>query len=313
MLYNRSNPVSKGKCLIQFYEESVVVIPKMADVFVIHLSFMKHHHFNEDEYVLNIETDSGAKVNVSKLGSHFGDAQDTLEKCLEKMYQRVLNQLNDVLSGFSLPVLLKFAYAIRDGRAVLVNSLKKIDASLPSKVMELAFAGNSELERKIQYLRNLDKEEQFYVGLSLKNIADSRDVSVKSWFISVLPSLNILVMGISNNSADQRVFFFRIVMEQGMAIEKVEGKVLEVNQCMVIFDYDLSPLLKNKDELRKTKYRVAILRMAFLRLFRRSFLGVSQATDLERFKSDADKFFSQSKILQRPQLRHSQIFKPTLK
>lgn len=307
------NPVSKGKCVIQFYEESVVVLPKMADVFVIHLSFMKHHHFDEDEYVLNIETDSGAKVNVSKLGSHFGDAQDTLEKCLEKMYQRVLNQLNYVLSGFSLPVLLKLAYAIRDGRAVLVNALKKIDAALPSKVMELAFAGNAELERKIQYLRSLDKEERFYVGFSLQNNSDSRDVKVRAWFLCALPSLNIMVMGISNNSADQRVFFFRIVMEQGIASDKVEGKVLEVNQCMVLFDYDLSPLLKDKDELRKTKYRVAILRMAFLRLFRKSFLGMSQAADLERFKFDADKFFAQAMVMQRPLLRHKQIFKATLK
>ncbi len=305
--------LNKGKCVIQFYEESIMVIPVHADVFVIHLSFMKHHRFDEDEYVLNIETDSGAKVNISKLGSHFEDAQTTLEKCLEKMYQRVLNQLNNVLSGFSLAVLLKLAYAIRDGRAVLVNSLKKIDAALPSKVMELAFSGNPELEKKIQYLRSLDKEEQFFVGFSLQNVADSRDIRVRAWFLCALPSLNIMVMGISNNPTDQRVFFFRIVMEQGIASDKVEAKVLEINQCMVIFDYDLSPLLKNKEELRKTKYRVAILRMAFLRLFRRSFVGVSQAVDLERFKTDSDKFFSQAKILQRPQQRHRQIFRPTLK
>ncbi len=305
--------LNKGKCVIQFYEESIMVIPVHADVFVIHLSFMKHHRFDEDEYVLNIETDSGAKVNISKLGSHFEDAQTTLEKCLEKMYQRVLNQLNNVLSGFSLAVLLKLAYAIRDGRAVLVNSLKKIDAALPSKVMELAFSGNPELEKKIQYLRSLDKEEQFFVGFSLQNVSDSRDIRVRAWFLCALPSLNIMVMGISNNPTDQRVFFFRIVMEQGIASDKVEAKVLEINQCMVIFDYDLSPLLKNKEELRKTKYRVAILRMAFLRLFRRSFVGVSQAVDLERFKTDSDKFFSQAKILQRPQQRHRQIFRPTLK
>jgi len=307
------NPVSKGKCVIQFYEESVVVVPKFSDVFVIHLSFLKHHNFDHDEYVLHLETDSGAKVNVSKLGSQFGDAMDTLERCLEKMYQRVLNQLNQVLNGFSLPVLLKLAYAIRDGRAVQINALKKIDAALPVRVMELAFAGNPELEKKIQYLRSLDKGEQFFVGFSLQNGTDSRDVKVRAWFLCALPTLNIMVMGISNNPNDNRVFFFRIVMEQGIASDKIEGKVLEANQCMVLFDYDLSPLLKDKNELRKTKYRVAILRMAFLRLFRRSFLGASQAADLDKFKTDANKFFTQASVMMHPQLRHRQIFKSTLK
>lgn len=309
--FNKS--VNKGKCVMQFFEESIIFFPKLADVFVIHLSFMKHHNFDEDEYVLQIETDSGAKVNVSKLGSNFEDAQSTLEGCLEKMYQRVLNQLNSVLTGFSLPVLLKLAYMIRDGRAVLVNALKKVDAALPVKVMELAFANNPELEKKIQFLRSLDKDEQFYVGFSLQNIPDTRDVKVRSWFLCALPTLNTLVMGIGNNPADTRLFFFRIVMEQGMASEKVEGKVLEVNQCMVIFDYDLSPLLKDKNELRKTRYRVAILRMAFLRLFRRSFLGISQANDLDKFKTEANKLFTQAGIMHRPQLRHKQMFKPTLR
>jgi hypothetical protein len=120
-------------------------------------------------------------------------------------------------------------------------------------------------------------------------------------------------MGISNSPNDRRVFFFRIVMEQGIATDKLEGKVLEINQCMVMFDYDLGPLLKDKNELRKTKYRVAILRMAFLRLFRRSLLGYSQALDLEKFKDDTNRYFMLAKVMKKPLLRHRQMFKPVLK
>lgn len=305
--------LNKGFSSLQFYEESIVFMPKYSDAFSVNLNFMKYHQFIEDEYLLQIETDSGTKINVSRLGSHFGEAQEVLEKCLEKLYQRVLNQLNQVMTGFSLSVLLKLAYAIKDGKAVEVSALKKIDAGLPNKVMELAFAGNPDLEKKVQFMRSLDKEEKFYVGFSLVDDKDARDVKVRAWFLCALPSLNTIAMGISNNPSERRIFFFRIVMEQGIAVDKLEGKVLEINQCMVMFDYDLGPLLKDKNELRKTKYRVAILRMAFLRLFRRSLLGYSQAADLEKFKDDANRYFMLARVLKKPILRHRQIFKPVLK
>lgn len=303
-----------GKTQLQFYEESIVFIPKTSDVFMVNLNFMRHHVFDEDAYQLQIETDSGTKIFVSKLGSSFDDAKECLEGCLEKMYQLVLNQLNQVLTGFSLQVLLKLAYAIKSGKAVSIAALKKIDPSLPIKVLELAFQNNPELEKKVQFLRSLDKDEKLFVGFSLKNSPDGRDVIVRAWFLVALPNMNTIALGISNDpDKEKRVFFFRIVMEQGIPADKLEGKALEINQCMVLFDYDLSPLLKDKNELRKTKYRVAILRMAFLRLFRKSMLGYSQSFDLEKFKDDANRFFAQASMMKKPLLRHKQLFKPTLK
>lgn len=304
--------INKGSSLIQFFEESILITPKLSDAFSINLSFMRHHQFMEDEFLLQIETDSGTKVNIYKLGSHFDDARECLEGSLEKMYQRVLNQLNAVFEGFSLPVLLKLAYAIKSGKAVDIAALKKMDAALPQKVMELAFGENPELSQKIQFLRSLDKNEKLYIGFSFIGTGGDND-KCKAWFLCALPELNTIVMGIANDSSDRRLFFFKIVMEQGIPIDKLEGKVLEINQCMVLFDYDLSPLLKDKNELRKTKYRVAILRMAFLRLFRRSLLGYSQAADLEKFKDDANRYFALAKVMKRPLLRHRQMFRSTLR
>lgn len=305
--------INKGVSSMQIYEESIVFIPKISEAFSVNLNFMKHHQFMDDEYLLQIETDSGTKINISRLGSHFDEAQEILEGRLEKLYQRVLNRLNQIMAGFSLSALLKLAYLIKDGKAVEVGALKKVDAGLPAKVLEIAFAGNADLEKKIQFLRSMDKDEKFYVGFSLQDDKEAREVKARAWFLCALPSLNLIAMGISNNPTDKRVFFFRIVMEQGMAADKLEAKVLEINQCMVLFDYDLGPLLKNKNELRKTKYRVAILRMAFLRLFRKSLLGFSQSADLEKFKDDSNRFFLLAKVMKKPMLRHSQMFRPTLK
>ncbi len=305
--------VNKGPSVIHFFEQSIVIIPKMSDAFVIYLNFMKMHEFDEEEYVLNLEADSGLKVRVSRLGSHFDEAKHAMENNLEKMYQRVLNQLNTVFGGIPLPVLLKLAYIIRDGRCVGLHELKKIDASLPQKALEIAFEGNLELEKRVQFLRSLDNNEQFYLGFAFENTDRGRDVKVKAWFLCALPGLNTMVLGISNDQNEKSIFFFRIVMEQGIPSDKVSGKILEINQCMVLFNYDLSPIYKEKHELRRSKYRTALLKLAFLRLFRRSFLGRTEAMDMDKFKSDANKYFSMARVLHRPLLRHRQIFKPALK
>lgn len=287
--------LNKGVTVMQIYEESILFLPRYSDAFSVNINFMRHHDFLEDDYLLQIETDSGTKINVSKLGSHFEECQEALESCLEKMYQRVLTQLNEVLPGFSLQVLLKLAYAIKSGKAVELATLKKLDASLPQRLMELAFANNPEMLQKVQFIRGLDKEEKFYLGLSFATSNGSRDTQTRAWFLSALPSLNMMVMGLTNNPADQRVFFLRIVMEHGIPTDRLESKVLEINQCMVLFNHDLTPLLKDKNSLKKTRYRVAILRMAFLRLFRRSMLGISQTGAPDKFKDDANRMLMLAK------------------
>ncbi|MBD3270769.1 hypothetical protein GF376_04540 [Candidatus Peregrinibacteria bacterium] len=305
--------INKGVSSIQFYEQSIVIIPKLADAFVIYLNFLKHHEFNEESYELKLENDAGVKVIISKLGSHFEEAESIMDMNLEKMYQKILSNLNLVFNGFPIQTLLKLAYMIRNGRCVSLQSLKKLDPSLAQKILEVSFEGNNELEQKIQFLRSMDDENELYLGMTFENNGSAYDVNIKAWYLCALPNLNTIVIGKSNNPDENKSFFFRIVMEQGDPKEKLPGKVLEVNQCMVLFDYDLSPIHKDKNELRKSKYRVALLRLAFLRLFRRSFLGYTDATNMETFKNKADRFFTQAKVLHKPVLRHRQIFKSTLK
>ncbi len=307
------NYINKGYCMMQVYEESILFLPEMSDCFVVYLNFMKMHEFDEEEYVFNIELESGGKVRVSRLGSSFEQAKKAVEGSLEKMYQQVLNQLKQVLPDFSVQVLLKLAYQIRAGKAVSIKTLKKIDISLMPKILELALSGNEILEQKIQFLRSLDKDEELFLGLSFENGEKEWDVKVKAWFLCALPNMNSMVMGLTNDSKSKEILFFRIVMEQGIPSEKMFGKILEINQCMVLFNCDLAPLFKNKEDLKQSKYQIALMKLAFLRLFRRSLIGKSGNVTLEKFKIDAREFFTQAQILQSPTVRHRQIFKSTLK
>ena len=293
--------INKGKSRIQFYEGSIVIIPELRECFVVYLDFLKGHEFDEDEYILKLSLDNGSTVNVSKLGTYFEECKETMESLMGKMYERIINNLYDVLPGFDAATLLKLAYKIKDGKGIQYSSIKKIHEEMPARLMELALQNNSDMEDKIKLLRSIGGDENFYLGFSFQN-RDKREMTVRSIFLAAVPEKNVIVLGIlSNPPANEKNFhFFKIIMQQGDAQEKLSAKILELNQSMVLFRFDLAPLYKDRRELNKSKYRTAIKRLSFLRLIRKSYLGKVGNCDLSKFKDELEKMFGKSYILQQP-------------
>jgi hypothetical protein len=291
--------VNKGKSRIQFYEGSIVIIPEMRDCFAVYLDFLKSHDFDEDEYLLKLELDNGTIVNITKLGTYFEDCRDTMEALMGQMYEKIINNFAEFLPGFDPATLLKVANKVKDGKGAQFNSLKKIHDDLPSKLLELAVQGNPEFEDKIKFLRSLSGDENFYLGFNFHS-RDRRETAVKSLFMFALPEKNTIVLGVLSNPPLQEkyFYFFRIVMQQGNAQERLAAKILELNQCMVLFKFDLGPLYRDRRELNKSRYRTAVKRLSFLRLIRKSYLGRLGGGDLNTFKNEVDKIFTKALLLQ---------------
>lgn len=291
--------VNKGKSRIQIYEGSIVVIPELRECFVIYLDFLKSHEFDEDEYILKLLLDNGSTINISKLGTYFEECRETMESLMGKMYERIINNLQEVLPGFDASTLLKLAYKIRDGKAIQFSSLKKIHDEIPSKLMDLAVQSNKEAEEKIKLLRSLCGDENFYLGFSFQT-RDKREITVRAIILAAMPEKNTIAVGVTSNlpGADRNFHFFRIVMQQGDAREKLAAKILELNQSLLIFKFDLIPLYKDRRELNKTRYRTAIKRLSFLRLIRKSYLGRIGVSELGAFKNEIEKIFSRAMVLQ---------------
>jgi hypothetical protein len=286
--------INKGRSRIQFYEGSIVVIPEVRECFAIHLDFLKSQEFDEDEYVLRLFLDNGNTVNISKLGTSFEDAQQTLESLLGKMYGRVINHLKEVLPGLDEATLLKLAYKLKGGRALPYNSLKKIHEEVPLRLTELAFGKNQLMQEKAAILRREGGDENFYLGFSFTSRMDNHETVVKPWFICAVPEKNILALAFTGNPMENQVYFFRIVMQQGDAKEKLPAKILEIDQTMVIFKGDLAALYKDRRELRKSRYKTALKKLAFFRLLRKSLLIRNSGVDKHRFKSDLDKIYEKA-------------------
>jgi hypothetical protein len=286
--------INKGRTRIQFYEGSIVFIPEVRECFVTYLDFLKGHEFDEDDYLLKLYLDNGSTVNISKLGTTFEDAQQTLESLLSKMYERVINNLKEVLPDFDAATLLKLAYKLKGGRALPYVTLKKIHEDMPARLLDLAFKNNPVALEKVQHLRKMGTDENFYLGFSFSQNLATREVMTRSWFIYGLPEKNTVAFGMTASPNDTAVYFFRIVMQQGEAKEKLPAKVLEIDQSLVLFRFDLTPVYKDRRELRKSRYKTAVKKLAFLRLLRKSLLMRQINSDIKTFEESLERIFASS-------------------
>lgn len=287
----------KGKVRVQFYEGSIIIIPEISECFALHYNFLKSHEFDADEYVLRLFMDNGTNVHISKLGSYFEDAQESFELLLGKLYQKIINQLLEVLPGFKPTELLKLAYLIRDNKGVSMAALKKIHDDLPAKVEELAFMENPAMKAKVQLLREIDPSDQhYYLGFSFFQKPDKRDLLVKPWFCTALVEKNVVAVGITSQPNDATIHFFRIALNPAEKEDKLVEKIYEVNFSMYILKGDLGPLYKEKRELQKSRFKTALRRLSALRFLRKSYLWRNFGPDMTFLQRDLETVFKRAAL-----------------
>lgn len=288
--------ITKGRARIQLYEGSIVIMPETRDCFPVYLRLLKNHEFDEDDFVLRLYLENGQNIYISKLGMSFDEVRETMESIMGKMYEKVLNGLNEFLPGFDASTLLKLVYLLKGGRFITLKALKKIDDQLPEKIEDFVFRDNPDMHEKAQFLRKKGGNENFYLSLSVGKSRESGDLFLRTWFLQALPDKNVVAMGRTSGSSDATVHFFRVIMQQGDPHEKLTSKILEIDQAMIIFHYDFSVVYKDRRDLRKSKYRTALKKISFLRLLRKSYLGHSNTKELKQFEQDFEKFLLKAQL-----------------
>jgi hypothetical protein len=286
--------INKGKSRLQFYEGSVVIIPELRECFVMYLDFIKHHEFDEDDYVLRLYLDQGYTVNISKLGTSFEDALQTLESFLGKMYGRVINNLQEMLPEFDSATLLKLAYKLKGGRALQFSTLKKMHDDMPAKLYQLAFSNHPEMKERADYLKAQCGDENFFLGLSFYTKPETKETIMRSWFVAGLLDKNVMAFGMMHKPNEVLIHLFRITTMIPVLKEKLMERVLELDQMLLVFRFDLSPLMKDVKELRKSRYKTAVKKLPFFRNLRMAFLWRIMQPTMEQFTSQLEKVFQRS-------------------
>jgi hypothetical protein len=176
-------------------------------------------------------------------------------------------------------------------------ALKKIHEDLPEKIQALAFGQNPAAKAKVDLLRGLSPNDQhFFIGFSMQQKPDKRDLTVKSWFCCALPQKNVIALGTTSQPADSTLHFFRIAIVPSEKEEKLPEKIYEVDYAMYILKGDLSPLYKEKRELQKGKFKTALRRLSALRFLRKSYLWRNFGPDLQILQRDLETVFKRAAL-----------------
>ena len=299
-------PINKGTAKLRLYEGSLVIIPCKQDAFSLHFNFVNFHEFDDSEYSLKVVMDDGTTIFFSQLGNDFEFFQEKMDGLLGGMYETLVNDvLKQAFMQFHAATLLKLAYKMKGGKAVSLKDLQKMDKELSKEVEDFIFQ-DEVLKKKMKFLRDQVDDYNVYYGIA-------QDDAVKNsfirWVMYAIPSNNAVAFCIlprwqqggtaaSGAAKTERhdTYFYKIIMEQGAPADKVEDKVMEIDQALVNLHFAKDPCYKDKRDLRHSPYQYAIRKLPYLRILRKSFSGSTNASDVDEWTKQAKEILKNMKV-----------------
>lgn len=298
-------PINKGSAKLRLYEGSLVIIPSKQDAFSIHFNFVNFYEFDDDEYSLKVVMDDGTTIFFSQLGNDFEFFQEKMDGLLGGMYESLVNDvLKQAFQQFHATTLLKLAYKMKEGKAVSLKDLQKMDKELAKEVEDFIFQ-DEVLKKKMKFLRDQVDEYNVYYGIA-------HDTAVKNsfirWAMYAIPAYNCVAFcilprwqqgGVPAAAAKPErhdTYFYKIIMEQGAPADKVEDKIMEIDQALVNLHFAKDPCYKDKRDLRHSPYQYAIRKLPYLRILRKSFSGCASAPDVDEWTKQAKEILKNMKV-----------------
>ncbi len=284
--------ISKGRGKVRLYEKSMIIIPEDQDSFCIHYDFVNFHEFDEMEYLFKVVMDDGNTILISQLGNDYEVFEEKMNTLLGGMYETLVNDfLKEIFPEFHAGTLLNLAYKMKGGKAVSLKDMEKIDKELAGRVEEFVLE-DEEYREKIDHIKkNLDAYNTYY---SVAKDETSPGGYVK-WTLLAIPDKNLVGFAIlprweEGGAQDKKkpleMYFYKVIMERGNPADKIEDKLREINQALVVLGFVKDPCYKDKRELRHSPFQYAIRKMPFLRILRKSYAGAAKAKDLNEWKKE---------------------------
>ncbi len=245
-------------------------------------------------YQLKIVLDDGAAVLISQLGNDFEFFQEKMEELLGGMYEILVNDvLKTAFGEFHSGTLLKLAFKMKGGKAVKLKEIQKMDKELATAVENFVIE-DERLKEKLEIVRRAADESNTFFGIA-------RDETVKDgfikWVMFSMPEKNLVMFSIlprwkENQEEFHESYFYKIIMEQGNAADKVEDKIKEIDQALVVLHFAKDPCYKDKRELKHSPYQYAIRKLPYLRILRKSYAGRVAAKDVKEWQKQFEQITS---------------------
>ncbi|MHB1444010.1 MAG: hypothetical protein ACYCXO_14885, partial [Candidatus Humimicrobiaceae bacterium] len=150
-----------GNCNITIYETGLSILPENGKL--LRMAYCEVTDIAEGDYLVTVTSESGQKLELSKMGYEFDSFKKTLSdtiNALDLFAQTLVMQLDPALDTLTT---IKIARLLRDGKAAMKKDIEKYSAqvwkSLEKKIEKAGIAP------EYNYLKSISHENQIAIGL----------------------------------------------------------------------------------------------------------------------------------------------------
>jgi hypothetical protein len=309
------------RCEIRLYETSMVLMPAMGEpIKVLHSNIAQAE---TKDYTISITTESGEKLNISKLGKEFESTARDLSAAMNQLNLQSQALIKDLVPLADPSIIRAVSRLLKDGKAARRTDIEsespEVWSALEKKLQQTS------IWNEYQYLKSIGHQEKIAIGIKRGLMGDltgnylwllipiyGKDPKFAKAMVmeavrlpSDLPENQSQEEGMrleaDSNTATggNATYVFRIVSpkdstgftgnEKGLDA-RVDNMISTINQLMLDINFRREPIFLS-DELLRTepkyaKYRYATQKIQSLKELRHLFMGRIIHSSFEQWKTD---------------------------
>ncbi len=287
----------KGKAEFRFYQTSLVILPERGEL--ARILFSDILETKTGDFQIEILTEEGGKIVISKLGEKFDLFKETLKGCLGEISLNIQNFIKGIWSEIDFSTLNKISGLVKEGKAV---SKQKIEAVSPEFWQKLeARLMRTAVKEEYEFLKSIGAPNKIYIGFK-KGLMGELTGDYFWFFVPIYgedksKTGNAIAFETAGEKETGRAtYFFRIIGREEYkeaSKVKIDGQIdsliSKINRGLTAINFRREPIYLPAEKLEEpeyAKYKFSMAKIPEIKLMRELFIGRVIHRDNEQWQED---------------------------
>lgn len=280
-----------GECDIQFYETSLLVMPRGAEIFKINYGDIDGIAATDFKIILTLDE---GDIEFGMMGERFGDAVKIINGALTKISMETQEQIKQMLPDLDSLAVRQMAELMKDGRCAAKSKVEALSAGAWPKIEK--FMETAGIKESYDNLKKLaGPEAEAFIGIKRAMMGGLAGDYV--WFLMPLEKDNAIAMeATGQGGSGKATYFFRLAgraeFVAGSGIEQIttDKIVNAVQKCVKRINFRREPIYLPEEKLnepRYWKYKFILGKIPEIDFLRSVFIGRVCHRSNEQWQKDA--------------------------
>ncbi len=276
-----------GECELRLYETALVLIPEKSDIRRTPYCYLTK--IAKENFSLIIETDSGDRIILSKMGKYLDYFARALSEAVNELSLKVQATIKELVPDADPLTVRKAAAMMKEGQAARKEDIDSVCPRLWTAMEEKV--KHLENGQEYEFLSSLAVTENICIGLKRGLMGDLTGEYL--WFLIPIYSLdpakpgNVVAMESVTEEEKEHgsaTYFFRLTGRKEYPkfdnIDELHNAteifIKRINRCMLAVNFRREPIYLPSESMMKPhfqKYRIAVSAIPELRKLRELFIG----------------------------------------